>query len=123
MVNWLVSVGTGPNQISLIRAAKKLGYKVIGIDQKPNEFEIDKSIPISTYDWQTARDYVLEMSATYDIKGIFSRVSGPAVKMQNVLAGALSLPSSGSKIAAMSIGKNTLKEEAQKVNVNMIRQA
>ena len=91
MTEWLISVGTGNNQIPLIRKARELGYKIIGLDRSPNKQEIDEWLKISTYDYSEAFSRILHLQKKKNFKGVLARVSGPAVKMQSFLAEGLAL--------------------------------
>lgn len=121
MTEWLISVGTGTNQIPLIRSAKELGYKVMGLDRYPNEKVVDDFIPLSTYDYAEAYVQVAKAAKKHNFKGVLSRVSGPAVVTQSYLAERLALPSTSSKISSMSVAKSTLRKEATRAGVDTIK--
>ena len=120
MTDWVVSVGTGDNQLPLIRKAKELGYKVIGLDKKPKIEEVDEYFQISTYDYVEAYSAISKFMDVKSIRGVVARVSGPAVRTQSFLADNLSLPSTGSKIAEMSFSKSVLRQESVKSGVETI---
>jgi hypothetical protein len=120
MTDWLISVGTGKNQLPLIRCAKEMGYNVVGLDKNPNKSEVDDYLQISTYEYTEAYKKVLDLPYKSDLKGIFARVSGPAVTMQSFLAERLMLPSTNAKIAEMSVSKCVLREEAVNRKVETI---
>lgn len=120
MSNWVVVIGTGPSQEPLILNAKKLGFKVAGIDKTPNSNIIDYPISISTYDYDKALNAVKSLPFVSNIKGIIARVSGPANLTSAKISEYLNLPSPTLEIAKMSTSKSYLRKVAQDIGVSTI---
>ena len=121
MSNWVVVIGTGPSQEPLISNAKKLGFKVAGIDKNPNSNIIDYPISISTYDYDKALNAVKSLPFISKIKGIIARVSGPANLTSAKISEYLNLPSPTLEIAKMSTSKSYLRKVAQDIGVSTIQ--
>lgn len=102
---WVISVGCGPNQVPLIRAAKNYGYSVVGIDRSPAIDLVDIAIPISTH---SKRDVIAELgkAGKYpEFEGVLCRSSGPAVETAFAIAENYSLRFAGQAVVECSISK------------------
>ncbi len=80
---FLVSIGAGINQVPLIKAAKMLGYSVIGVDINSSAqgfSECDLKIQESIEDYETINLKLQELLVDGEIVSIMTRSYGAAVK-------------------------------------------
>ncbi len=120
MTDWVVSIGTGRSQAPLILTARRRGFRVIGVDQKPNTSLVDVSIARSTYDTAGVADALECHTLRRHIRGILARTSGPAVATAAESAWRLGLPSCGRGLAAASVAKSHLREAGDAAGVPTI---
>lgn len=117
MNDWVISIASGHAQKPLIEAAKKRGYKVMGVDQIPDFDILDDAICTSTYDV----DLVLaKIQARFDNEqpqAIIARVSGPAVKTAAAIAEKFGLPGFTLELSNTSVSKEILRQRATKLGV------
>ena len=104
----LVCLGTGTNQLPLIRAAKALGNKVTGIDQFPNKQAVDNAIEVSIYDPVALREPLLALHATQPIDALIFRSSGPAILTAFEIEQLLGLNTLSKQVAEISTSKYAL---------------
>lgn len=117
MNDWLISIGTGISQEPLILSAKKLGYKVAGVDQNPNELIVDHTIKISTYEYDLILKEISRLPFKNNINGVIARVSGPAILTAAKISGFLGLPTYTVEIAEMSVSKSCLRQVCEKEGI------
>lgn len=108
MQKLLLSIGTGSNQKPLIESAKALGFKIIGLDQKPDSKLVDVSVQCSTYDVDRAIQLLSDLDIRDEICGVLYRSSGPAVITAARLSEALGVPGVNTILAEISFSKFAL---------------
>lgn len=104
----VISVGAGPSQIVLIESIRELGYKVISVDRNPEATGFkysDICLQLSTYEAEPIIEALDGLKGNYDIKGVFTRSSGPPVITTAALAEHLCLPGATTKAALMVVDK------------------
>jgi carbamoylphosphate synthase large subunit len=107
----VISVGAGKSQIALIKSIRDLGYKVVSVDRNPGAAGFKYSnecLTLSTYDGGPIIEALECLKASYDIKGVFTRSSGPPVITTAVLAEHYGLPGATVKAASIVVDKNKL---------------
>lgn len=116
---WIVSVACGRSQEPLLKAAKLLGYSIIGIDKGASSDLVDIPIQLSTY---ATQDVLSEITSnSYPLfDGVLCRSSGPALLTANALSEIYSLPCCGRLVAECSISKLLLHEYLIKLGVSTI---
>ena len=110
---YYISCGTGKNQIPLIQAAKKLNYKIIGIDQNIHsegmrlcDFQVEESILNS----EKVYCQLLENLIPCEVVGGFSASYGKAVLSWSHIAERLKLHGLPSPLAEVLLDKLTLRK-------------
>lgn len=113
---WVLSVACGKSQVPLLKAAKQLGYSVIGVDQLPFTDLVDLPIPLSTH---ATEEVLFELrDGDYPkFKGVLCRSSGPAVVTANAIAEAYSLPTTGNLVSECSVSKSLLHDYLNKLGI------
>lgn len=115
---YIVSIGTGANQLPLIKAAKALGYKVIGVDQSPASAYLDISITSSTYDSVGTSSKILALKDKFPIKGIVARSSGPPLLTAAHCNKVLGLNGWSEEQAHASISKSELTKVCTQLHID-----
>lgn len=111
----IISIGAGPGQLPLIRAAHELGFEVIAVDRKPAAEclpFVSESIINSTFDADGVLAGLENISKQFDIKGVLARTSGPAILTAARVAEYLNVPGVPVIFAEASVAKSVLREEA-----------
>jgi formate-dependent phosphoribosylglycinamide formyltransferase (GAR transformylase) len=109
----LISVGAGESQVFLIEKMKELGYAVISVDCNPEApgFEYsDEAICLSTYEAAPVIAKLDGFTDRYELKGVFTRSSGPPVVTTAVIAEHFGLPGVTKDAASVIINKGSLME-------------
>jgi hypothetical protein len=120
MNDWVISIGTGPNQAPLINTAKRSGYRVLGVDQAPNKSIVDSVLTISTYETEKILNALAKHTTHKNIRAVLARTSGPAVRTAAVIADRLGLLGFGADFAAASLSKSELRNAASRVGIAAI---
>lgn len=92
---YIVSVGSGKNQIPLIKACKEMGYTIIGVDKNPlaEGFQYcDLKIIESIYNYHEIYQLLKELLVFDDIVAVVSRSYGQAIKTVAYLCQQFRLP-------------------------------
>jgi len=92
---YFVSIGAGINQVPLIREAKNLDLKVIGVDRNKHAagFALcDQSIVESIYNYEAVYDELCSFSGCDRITGVLSKSFGNAVKTSGFITEKMGLP-------------------------------
>jgi len=118
--NSVISIGCGPDQAPLIRAARSMGLTVIGVDRVNGQDLVDELIVESTYDTSAVLEKLSRIKAIQHVTGVLCRSSGPAVDTANAVACSLNLPKCGSDVALSSLSKATLCETSNRLNIPTI---
>jgi carbamoylphosphate synthase large subunit len=116
----VISVGAGQSQILLIKSIRKLGYNVISIDQDPEAIGFncsDRCLHLSTYEPQPIIKALLDSEENHDIKGVFTRSSGPPVITTAVLAEHFDLPGATAQAASLVVNKKKFMKVCQQQNI------
>lgn len=116
---WVLSVACGKSQEPLLKAAKKQGYSIIGVDQSPSSDLVDFPIRLSTHDTEKVL-FELKNGDYPKFDAVLCRSSGPAVRTAQVVADYFHLPSCGSLIAESSVSKFVLHENCMKLGIPTI---
>jgi len=90
----LISVGAGQNQVSLIREALALGYRLIGVDTNPTAPGMARchiKIQESIYEYEKIFVKVSECMVEGSVAAVLSKSYGGAVKTASYLAEKFSL--------------------------------
>lgn len=107
----LVSIGASKSHILLVEKMHELGYAVISVDRDPNgpakEYS-DEALDLSTFEAAPIIAALDEFEGRYDIKGVFTRSSGPPVVTTGAVADHLGLRSVTEEAAAIIVNKNRL---------------
>lgn len=116
---WVLSVACGKNQEPLLKAAKKQGYSIIGVDHSPSSDLVDLPIRLSTSDTEKV---LLELkNGDYPkFDAVLCRSSGLAVRTAQVVADYFHLPNCGSLVAESSVSKFVLHENCMKLAIPTI---
>lgn len=120
----VISVGAGTSQIALIESIRDLGYKVVSVDRNPAAAGFKYSnecLTLSTYDAGPIIEALECLKARYDIKGVFTRSSGPPVITTAVLAEHFGLPGATVKAASTVVNKNRLMQVCLDQGINIPR--
>lgn len=118
----IVSIGAGPGQLPLIRAAHELGFDVIAVDRDPTPEclpFITESVINSTFDSDGVLSALGKISKRFDIKGVLARTSGPAILTAARVAEYLDVPGVPVNFAEASVAKSVLREEAEVESLNI----
>lgn len=94
-IRYFISIGAGVNQMPLIRAAKNLGFQVIGVDSNasaPGFIKCDLKIQESIEDYQEIHTKLLELLIDGKIEGILTRSYGAAIKTASYLSEKFDIP-------------------------------
>lgn len=67
---WIVAVGGSKSQEPLMEAAKKDGFRIIGLDRNPNNPLFDIAVPISTHEVEEAVRKINLLSSDHKISGV-----------------------------------------------------
>ena len=120
----VISIGAGHSQIALILSVRDLGYKVISVDRnsKAAGFKYsNECLQLSTYEAKPIIEALECLKTSYDIKGAFTRSSGPPVITTAVLAEHFGLPGATVKAASTVVDKNRLMQVCQDNFINVPR--
>ena len=106
---WIVCVACGNAQQPLIKAARRRGYSIIGIDKEMIVENVDIHIKISTY---STKEVIKELTTgKYPrFEGVICRSSSKAVSTANKIASIYNLPRPGDVITGCSLSKLKLHE-------------
>lgn len=111
----IVSIGAGPGQFPLIRAAYELGFDVIAVDREPAEEclpFISQSIINSTFDIDGVLDVLEKRPKRFDIKAVLARTSGPAIMTAARVSEHLNVSGVPVAFAEAAVAKSILRKEA-----------
>jgi hypothetical protein len=122
--NYIVCLGAGSAQIPLIQKAKKLGYKIIGIDQNsdsPGINIVDKKIVISTYEDKAVVNELVRLKNKYNFQyiGVVARASGPALHTAAAISKTFSLPGLTAEIVPLATEKSTFRNFCRESNISV----
>lgn len=104
-MRWILSIATGPAQASLIEAARRRAYSIIGVDRSPNTDLVDIAIPISTHSTDEVINELGKTDKYPKFEGVLCRSSGLAVETATTVAEKYSLPTAGLIVARCSVSK------------------
>lgn len=116
---WVLSVACGESQQAHLRAARKLGYSIIGVDKAKDCGCVERQIVRSTHD---AKGIVSEMQ-THNLPrfdGVICKSSGPAVVTASIIANEYALPSVGLEVAKSHASKLYLHDYLRKLDIDTI---
>lgn len=122
---FIVSLGAGKNQIPLIKAARKLGYRVIGVDRDihaPGFNLCDLKIQESIVNVEGIHEKLGELMPDSPIVSIATRSWGDAVLSNSILCEEYQLPYMPSESARMFLDKNRMHRIYEKLGFNQTRQ-
>lgn len=117
----VLSLGAGPGQVPLIRAAKQLGYEVIAVDRSPTSEALslaDEMIIVSIFDVDRVGECVLKLNSRYDICAVLARTSGPALLTAEKLTEKLGLSGISKNFAAVAVSKSELRQQAHSLGIS-----
>tara|TARA_B100000963_G_C22638711_1_gene679125 strand:- start:6610 stop:7557 length:948 start_codon:yes stop_codon:yes gene_type:complete len=117
---FVISVGCGPDQEPLIRAAQNMGFKVIGIDRKNGLNLVDELILQSTFDSHVVLEIIKKHKNVGNINGVLCRASAYALETADGLARFLNLPRFGELVTQASISKAKLHKICRSKNIETI---
>ena len=109
----LISVGAGESQVLLIKKMKELGYAVISVDRDPEAPGFgysDEAICLTTYEAAPIITELNGLVGRYELKGVFTRSSGPPVVTTAVIAEHFGLPGATEDAASVIVNKGSLME-------------
>jgi hypothetical protein len=118
--SFVISIGCGPDQAPLIKAAQSLGLKVLGVDREHGRGLVDELILESTYDTATVLEKLSRRKESKHVKGVLCRSSACAVVTADAVACSLSLPRCGSSVAQSSLSKSILCETSNQLEIPTI---
>ncbi|MGR3178630.1 MAG: ATP-grasp domain-containing protein [Candidatus Anammoxibacter sp.] len=104
----IVSVAAGESQVLLIKKMKELGYAVISIDRNPEApgFNYsDESLYLGTFESKPITEELDKLKDKYNIRGVFTRSSGPPVVTVAAIADHFNLPGATEKAASVIVNK------------------
>jgi len=116
----LICVGTGNDQIPLIKVACELGFRVFAFDQDPNKtFETwnVKLIKCSTYDYEKAIFLIDKLLKDKKPIGVINRSSGPAGISAAMICKKYNISSITHEIASASAEKSKLYKDCLSNNI------
>ncbi|TAL32978.1 MAG: ATP-grasp domain-containing protein [Spirochaetes bacterium] len=111
-----ISIGMGENQLPLIREARALGFRVIGVDRDTRAFaatHCDLKIQESIENFAEIFTHLEDISVYGDIRGVLSKSYGPAVRTASYIANMLGFPMFPSRRMDDFIVKKRMKEVFQ----------
>jgi|GEM_PF-200601 len=112
-LSFFVSIGAGPNQIPLIKDAKKLGFNVIGVDANamaPGFLLCDLKIQESIENHEEIYTKLREMLFDGDIAGIMTKSYGRAIVTTSFLCEKFNIPHLPYTIAESFVNKRLMKQ-------------
>ena len=116
----LICVGTGNDQIPLIKVACELGFTVIAFDQNPNKICQNLNVQLikcSTYDYEKAIFLIDKLLKDKKPIGVINRSSGPAGISAAMICKKYNITSITSEIALASAEKSKLYKDCISNNV------
>lgn len=122
--HFLVCLGAGVSQVSLIQTAKSFGYNVIATDQDENApgFEFsDYKIIESTHDFNSIIKSIIAIKENFGpselLTGILTRSSGPPVISAAHISNYFNLPGVPVLSAAAIVNKDLLRKKSSQLGI------
>lgn len=115
---WIICLGAGNSQVSLINIAKSLGYKVLAIDRNSDApgFEYaDKSIIESTHDTET----IIEKIKGFELCGLLARCTGGALFTAAAITKKYILCGVNYDLAKIATSKSALRRFCEKNDIKV----
>lgn len=119
----LISLGIGPNQISLIQLAIQRGFEVIGIDQNINQAHNVvglERIKCSIYDSEKIIEILEKRFKNYPPKGLLLRTTGPGLLTAAKISEKYNLNRISESLAKASVKKSDLRIQCKELNLPFI---
>lgn len=116
----IVCVAAGKSQVVVIKKAKELGYKVIGIDRDPEApgfVFCDEQIVESTYDGKAIINELKKIKHKYNVKGVVNRSSGFPVVTAAKICKEFDIPSTSPESARTIIDKSELMKICNEIGI------
>lgn len=120
MNDWAVSIGTGPSQAPLIRAAARAGLHVLGVDRSPDLTLVNDALTVSTHDSDTLLQSLVKHPLRQRICAVLARTSGPAIMSAARAADFLGLPGFGIGFAEASVSKAALRSTCERLGLRAV---
>ena len=116
----IINLAAGNSQMIVIKKAKEMGFRVIGVDRNPDApgFELcDERIVLSTYDAWPIIEKIILLKERYHILGVINRSAGPPVVTCAELCDYFSLPGIRSEAARDIVNKAKFKTKCQRLGI------
>jgi carbamoylphosphate synthase large subunit len=117
---FVISIGAGKMQLSLITAIKDLGFKVIGIDRDPNavgKFMCDIFINKSTHDYEGIIKELKKLSDTSFFKSVMVKSSGKPVLTAAKIAETFELEFASVEASELTLNKTMLMKKMKQQGI------
>lgn len=119
-LSYFVSIGSGLNQIPLIKEAKNLGFHVIGVDASASAagfYQCDLKIQESIENYDVIYKKLIELLVDGDIHGIMTKSYGPAIITTSYLTEKFKIPFLPFEVSGNFIDKKKMKSNFMAHNV------
>ena len=120
----LISLGIGSNQIPLIEAALRKGYKVIGIDRdidQTEEIQGLEKIKCSTFNSEQIIKILPDFLKNSSPNGLLLRTTGPSLISASRIISKYKLKGISKKLADASVRKSILRDQCETLNIPTIK--
>jgi hypothetical protein len=118
-----ISIGAGYEQVTLIRAAKRMGLAVIGVDRNPDAFgfaDCDATIIRSTYEAAPIMEEVRKLETAFRYRGVATKTAGISSMVTAEIAETLGLPGVPPKLARIFADKSAFSAWAKEAGLPII---